>query len=511
MTKYNILFYLIFYSIFFAPICFAFNNEDINIHGFISQGYLLSDRDDFLADTDQGTFEFNEMGIVLSMQNDSKFHMGLQLFSRDLGDFGNNEITVDWCYGDYRLNDWIGFRFGQMKSPFGFFNETRDIDMLRPFIILPQSVYKESWRDSFVATKGIGVYGGVSIPHLGRMNYQLVTGKARVPIDGGIAHYFERYGWGDVDDIKDPDSHVLQLIWETPLNGFRLGGSMINSKLEINAISNNSYVWGDLRLATDIYKQFPSQLSQLLVNYGIQPIDADKVALASRDALINGKIEDDSWPKKFKQEYEKMTFYLISSEYSLDKLNLAYEYMFVHLSDKRFLLENNLLLEHTNPWYMEGFYGSLTYRITDRLEFGTYYSVFYFDKNDKSGTIVDKYHSHEYQCISLEDKYVQTSEMIQEQVIASLSQQYPTLQIADSDIKRILIRPTYQLKKITYPNHMLWLKDWAISFRFDMNDNWSIKLEGHFMDGSEFLEFKDLAESPNQTRFLFAAKTTFHF
>ncbi|MEZ4526471.1 MAG: hypothetical protein R2941_11180, partial [Desulfobacterales bacterium] len=41
----------------------AFELGDIEIHGFISQGYLLSDHNNYMADTEDGTFQFNETGI----------------------------------------------------------------------------------------------------------------------------------------------------------------------------------------------------------------------------------------------------------------------------------------------------------------------------------------------------------------------------------------------------------------------------------------------------------------
>jgi len=44
----------------------AFCHDDVAIHGFISQGYLKSDHNDFLAETEKGSFQFNEMGLNFS-------------------------------------------------------------------------------------------------------------------------------------------------------------------------------------------------------------------------------------------------------------------------------------------------------------------------------------------------------------------------------------------------------------------------------------------------------------
>ena len=38
----------------------------LNMHGFLSQGYLKSDANNFLAETKDGTFEFREYGLNVS-------------------------------------------------------------------------------------------------------------------------------------------------------------------------------------------------------------------------------------------------------------------------------------------------------------------------------------------------------------------------------------------------------------------------------------------------------------
>lgn len=67
--------------------------------------------------------------------------MGMQLFAFDRGNYGRDKVTIDWAYGDYRVNDWLGFRAGKVKIPLGLYNEARDNDALRTFIFLPQQAY----------------------------------------------------------------------------------------------------------------------------------------------------------------------------------------------------------------------------------------------------------------------------------------------------------------------------------------------------------------------------------
>ena len=154
---------------------------EVEIHGFISQGYLKTDRNNYMADTEDGTFQFNEMGINFQTRVSEKLKIGTQFIARDLGTIGNDEIKIDWAFADYRYSNIIGVRAGSLKIPIGFYNEARDVDSVRTNIILPPSIYAEEWRDVFVGLKGVGIYGRLP----GRVSYVLQNGTLDLPLDSG--------------------------------------------------------------------------------------------------------------------------------------------------------------------------------------------------------------------------------------------------------------------------------------------------------------------------------------
>lgn len=121
----------------------------LDIHGFISQGFLQSDRNNFYADTEDGTFQFNEFGLNVSADVTDRLYAGLQLLSRDLGAIGNNSVELDWAQATYRWRAWLYLQAGCIKTPWGLYNETRDIDLLRTSIFLPPSLYSEDMRDAY--------------------------------------------------------------------------------------------------------------------------------------------------------------------------------------------------------------------------------------------------------------------------------------------------------------------------------------------------------------------------
>ena len=198
----------------------------IDIHGFISQGYLVSDDYEFYnADTDSGTFEFNEMGINFTTDLTDNLRLGLQLLARDLGELGNDEVTIDWAYADYRFRNWLGLRVGKVKKPNGIYNQSRDIDSARTAVFLPSSMYNENYREAQLANKGIAIYG--TLP--GHIDYQAVYGVFDVPLDGGVVRKVDEGQLGQLgfktEKVEVDPGYVVELLWDTPLEGLRIGAS----------------------------------------------------------------------------------------------------------------------------------------------------------------------------------------------------------------------------------------------------------------------------------------------
>ena len=92
--------------------------------------------------------------------------------------------------------------------------------------------------------------------------------------------------------------------------------------------------------------------------------------------------------------------------------------------------------------------------VLDWLELGSYYSVYYPSSNDKDG-----------------EEYAQKNGL---------------------------------------PNHGAWLKDFAISARFDVTESWTLKAEGHFFDGSAVILNK-YNPAPEQKWSMLALKASFGF
>lgn len=223
---------------------------ELAIHGFVSQGYMKSSDNNFLTETDKGSFQFNEMGLNFGYDTGGNVKVGAQLFARDLGDIGEDKVMVSWAYGDYKWRDWLGLRAGIMKFGLGIYNETRDVDSLRTCLLLPQSVYNEGFRDVGQGTKGVALYGNVPMGAGGLLKYDFKMIDVQIPVDSGAAAFIKQRNpaFAEIYSLDFDPTFFGSVNWYTPLEGLVLGvsGYSTESKYEVNMYNPGLDMYIDL-------------------------------------------------------------------------------------------------------------------------------------------------------------------------------------------------------------------------------------------------------------------------
>ncbi len=210
--KFRLVLFLLVMGIYSHAL--ALEQEDIQMHGFVSQGYLKSTDNYYFGDSKDGSYEFNEIAVSFAVPVNDDLRFGVQFFSGDFLDHNNNELLVDWAFLDYSFRDWLGFRAGKIRLPFGLYNRQRDADILRTFILLPQSVYDESYRPMVVAVHGCSLYGSQPIGMAGELDYEIFAGT------------FDT----EFDYVKMKHVEGGMLMWMTPIAGLRFSGTFNQSK-----------------------------------------------------------------------------------------------------------------------------------------------------------------------------------------------------------------------------------------------------------------------------------------
>jgi len=199
----------------------------LQFHGFVSQGYLLTEHDNYLGMTEgPGTLNFNEFALSATASPIDRLRIGVQIFARSVGDYGSDALELDWAYADYRLTNNLGVEVGRFKIPHGLYNETRDLDMTRTEVFLPMSVYSTRLRDVYLAVNGAELYGTVPARALGSFDGVFYVGGQNFENNGAVAKDVENAGsFTAVDSIDLQRMVGGALTWNTPLDGLRLRAS----------------------------------------------------------------------------------------------------------------------------------------------------------------------------------------------------------------------------------------------------------------------------------------------
>jgi len=149
----------------------------------------------------------------------------MQLHMYQLGQFGGSNIMVDWASGDYRVNDHFGVRAGKVKTIWGLFNDSQDIDAVFLWILLPQGSYSIDHKSFYLAHVGGDVYGGFSLgKRAGTLHYVAYGGQATIDLNDGYIKTFAELGLLFTNSLGGK-TYGGDLQWETPLRGLILGSS----------------------------------------------------------------------------------------------------------------------------------------------------------------------------------------------------------------------------------------------------------------------------------------------
>jgi hypothetical protein len=202
----------------------------ISFHGFLSQGFLYSTDYDYLGETTDGSFEFTEIGVNLSVNPFNKTRIAVQGFAFDVGDVGNLVPFLDYASIEYTFNDAFGVRAGRVRRPGGLYNHIQDVDLARTAVLLPQGVYDARWRDFSSSIDGGVLFGNFSLGKAGALSYEAYAGVTNMDKDeGGVAAWITDQAPGSyVSEFDQPLYVGAQLWWNTPLNGLRAGVNVGN-------------------------------------------------------------------------------------------------------------------------------------------------------------------------------------------------------------------------------------------------------------------------------------------
>lgn len=156
----------------------------VEIHGF--GGWAYGDTDGLehtLGDAD-GNYDNAEFALNLAAHPTDRLSVVAQVFLESGGRAadGEEEVELDYAFAEWFVSDALKFRIGRVKHPFGNYGEIFDVGTLRPFYLLPQSIYGPNGFTA-KAYNGAGITGSWSFGHGWSLQYDLYGGEIEGDFD----------------------------------------------------------------------------------------------------------------------------------------------------------------------------------------------------------------------------------------------------------------------------------------------------------------------------------------
>ena len=213
--------------------------DDLNLqfHGFATQAFVKSDNNNWnTMSTTDGSAAWTEVVVNISSNPQPKLRIAAQGRYFLLGTIGNS-ISLDWATADYKVNEKLGVRVGKVKTPAGMLNEVQDIDSGQQWILMPQGVYSIASRNSTLSHFGGVVYGTLPLgERVGKLQYRGYGGQRVINGNDGLYQALRDKGFTLPNGSTGP-MYGGTLNYLTPIPGLMVGGSM-DSEHTLGAINS---------------------------------------------------------------------------------------------------------------------------------------------------------------------------------------------------------------------------------------------------------------------------------
>jgi len=245
----------------------------IVVHGFVSQGFLFSSRNNYLSmKSSDGSPQWTDGAVNISDSLADNLRVGIQLHMYQLGEFGGSNVQVDWASGDYRVKDHFGIRAGKVKTVWGLFNDSQDVDAIFLWILLPQGSYSIDHKSFYLGHVGGDVYGDISLgKRAGELHYDGYAGQATVDLNDGYIKQFAESGLVFTNSLGGK-TYGGDLQWETPLKGLTIGSS--GNMQAVDGTAPAGGIHSPAHLAPSMYARFSRGKVYFAAEYDRIPIHA---------------------------------------------------------------------------------------------------------------------------------------------------------------------------------------------------------------------------------------------
>ena len=214
--------------------------DALEIHGFGGWAYGNTDGNSYTVGSSDGKYDNAHFALNISARPSERLSLVAQVFfeSDDSDSNTSQDASLDYAFAEWFVSDALKIRMGRVKHPFGLYGEIFDVGTLRPFYLLPQSLYGPNGFTA-KAYNGIGLTGNHDLGAGWGLQYDLYGGE----IEGDF-NIPGLLSVGNPDITLEPEVAIGftvndtvggRLVFSTPIDGLSLGASAYRGDERVGA------------------------------------------------------------------------------------------------------------------------------------------------------------------------------------------------------------------------------------------------------------------------------------
>ncbi len=236
--------------VYSASSCADFFDGKVQVKGFLTQGFFHSSANNVYGNSSGGIATgLTEIGLNLTYKPLDNLTLMAQGLYKRAGEVDEGSFHLDHGLAQLILfnngeTQW-GLRMGRVKSPFGLYNETRDVAFTHPTILLPMGLYFDHSRTIFLSADG----GQVFIKHnddFGQLHFRFFYG---LPISDNNEIIDAFLGVATRGQVRTRPGLITQLRYDTNDDNTSFALTYSNANLKYRPSGNDFLKPGDFSVS----------------------------------------------------------------------------------------------------------------------------------------------------------------------------------------------------------------------------------------------------------------------
>jgi hypothetical protein len=218
--------------------------EPLKVHGFIAQGIVQAVDSNFVDDEEDISLKLTEIGLNVSYRLNSSIRVAGQGVYLNGGNRYPKGFRIDYLFLDWQLlnnQTWnIKAQVGRNKNYHWLYSSTRDVPHTRPSIVLPQSLYFDSFRDVALGVDGLVLVAQTN-NELGEWDVNFSYGKSKI----SKQEQQNLLGKGVLGDLDHTSDKQFSLYWRPKLSNVQFGISILDADFRYTQAPTDTLFNGD--------------------------------------------------------------------------------------------------------------------------------------------------------------------------------------------------------------------------------------------------------------------------